>query len=206
MTGARNGHHLKSIFSGRVRPAAAISALVLGGGMALSVAPAQAGTTPASPHGVRPLASGNIFNVASGKCLGTNAGHNNTYTVLWTCNGTRNQAWTALSGSPYGKYNMIKNENGDCLGLSGAHVAQGTSIVAATCNPNAKNQYWWHLYESVGGLLVLCNLLQPCQQESSAGRVAGVADGGVSNGAKVVLWDNDGHQDQDWDCASACLP
>jgi hypothetical protein len=198
---------MKTIFGTRLRlaAAAAVSGLALIGAFAFGAPSARATTGPASPSGVQPMAAGNIFNSASGKCLGTSAGHNNTYTVLWTCNGSRNQSWAAGPASPYnGAYVMIKNENGDCLGLSGGQVAQGTPVMAWQCQPGAKNQYWFYMWElGPGGvnLDVLCNLLQPCTHLNT-GRVAGVAGGGVSNGARIVLWDNDGHQDQDWYCAT----
>ena len=126
---------------------------------------------------------------------------------IWTCNGTRNQSWTVGAASPYnGVYHQIKNKNGDCLGLNGGRVGQGTPVVAWTCQSTAKNQYWFHFYDTAVSQYVLCNLLQPCTPETKTGRVAGVAGGAVSNGARVVLWDNNGDQNQDWYCASACTP
>jgi hypothetical protein len=214
---------MKSIFRRKVWLATAVpglamvAALAFGGAQALAAAPGPApvlaAAGPASTHDVHPMADyGNIVNLAastsSNMCLGTHSGHNDTYTVIWPCNGSRNQSWTAGPGITYdgGEYVMIKNENGDCLGLQGGHVGQGTPVVAWTCNPEAKNQYWFHMFQLGKGnpgqdMWVLCNLLQPCAGLGS-GRVAGVSAGSVAEGARVVLWDNNGDLNQIWYCST----
>lgn len=114
---------------------AAASSLALLGALSSSVATASAAAGTAASQAARPmLAYSNIFNTASGKCLGTSGGHNNTYTVLWTCNGRYNQSWADGATSPYnGAYHQLVNRNGDCLGLSGGHTSSGTAVVAWRC-------------------------------------------------------------------------
>jgi hypothetical protein len=203
-----------TMFRTRVRLAAAVSGLALigalafSGAQALGATPARAAAGPATSHAVHPLVNyGFIQNdAATDKCLGTNGGRNNTYAVIWTCqSGAKNQNWTTGPISPVNDYyTMIKNENGDCLGLSGGQSSEGTAVVAWTCQPGSENQYWWHVYDRAVSQFVLCNLTQPCTNYSATGRVAGVAGGGIANGARVVLWDNNGAENQGWYCDSAC--
>ena len=104
------------------RVPAVAAALVLGAGLLMTAAPAQAAT-------------GTITGLA-GKCVDVAAANSADGTVvqLYDCNGTGAQSWTRSS-------NGTLTALGKCLDVSAGSVANGARIQLWTCNGSAAQQW-----------------------------------------------------------------
>ena len=104
------------------RVAAVAAALVLGAGLLMTAAPAQAAT-------------GTITGLA-GKCADVAAANSADGTVvqLYDCNGTGAQSWTRST-------NGTLTALGKCLDVSGGSTANGARVQLWTCNGSAAQQW-----------------------------------------------------------------
>lgn len=179
-----------------IRMVSAAPLLALAGALATGSATAFATAVPSAQHNVPASATyGDIYNTASGKCLGIAGGRDDAPAVLWTCNGHPDQLWTRGYVDPENRnYSQIVNRDGMCLGVAGGSTQNGARIVGWNCqNPEPNNQFWF--YDTIdlgypGNGPVLVNLATPVNAQGFGGKVTGVSGGSTSNGAPIVLWAN----------------
>jgi hypothetical protein len=172
-----------------VVPALAASAFLAASVMPAQAAPARVAAAsqqnaPGTRDGAPPSGrTGPIVNYATGYCLGTQGGHNNTDVVVWTCNNSKNQTWTEQHTAQIPQ--PIKNGNGDCLGVAGGSTSEGAHVVAWTCQSGALNQLW------TTGTGNECNINNDHYwtiQNYETGLVLGVSGASTKEGADVVMW------------------
>jgi hypothetical protein len=203
-TGVRAGAtHLRLAFGGLVVAAGLLAATVSPASAAVGsdpvnrAVPAVAGLPAIRVVPAGPAAAAATFRLenlnaaASNRCLGiagTDAG-------IYTCTNNPDQTWHwgAVNG---GQYNQLINGNGKCLGVGGGSQARGARIGAFNCQGTGHpDQYWTFIQSEATNCYYLFNY---GGLEGGVAWVAGVGGSSTANGAPVVLWDQELHEDQYW--------
>jgi ricin-type beta-trefoil lectin protein len=137
-------------------------------------------------------------NRATGFCLGVKAGTmtDGTRIIVWTCNNTTDQTWTAdpLNADGTGPFRLRNGSNRNmCLSVSNNSTANGAPLVIWGCKAfNNADQLW--TFEN--GQLPDCTIFR----NVNSGRVMGVTNQNVAEGTPVIQWSYLVHGDQEW-CA-----
>ncbi|MET8144271.1 lectin [Sphaerisporangium sp. NPDC005288] len=118
--------------------------------------------------------------VGSGRCLNVNGGSqtNGTAAVLYDCNGSAAQQWTATSATELRVY------GNKCLDVNGGSTANGSAVIIWDCN--GQNNQKWRL-NSDGSITAV-----------GANKCLDVNGGGTANGTKVQIWTCNGQNNQKW--------
>ncbi len=183
----------------RLLALAAVPAMVAGAFLAGS-APAQGAVRPdaVSAHGLAGSASaraavqsdasddglGNYESTAY--CLGVSGDKNDEPSVLWKCNGHKDQQWqwegTGISYDGYTFMNLVNN-NGSCLAVAGGVYTEGTDLYGWTCKGTADQD--WAPYASCGDFFALLNYNAYVHGYTY---VAGVSGGDIADGTSIILF------------------
>ena len=130
----------------------------------------------------------NIYNYnAFGKCIGI--AHGTAGDFYCTTNPDQTWHWGAANSTGWKE---LVNGNGQCLAVAGGSTSAGASIIGYSCIKTA-DQYW-----ALGsGFTQLFNY-KGTFDTNGTGWVVGVAGGSTSNGQRLVLWWEDGTDNQLW--------
>ncbi|MEU5436010.1 RICIN domain-containing protein [Streptomyces sp. NPDC020719] len=118
--------------------------------------------------------------------------------ILWTCNHNPDQQWRVADykGSDGGgDYYEIKNGYGQCLGTWEGATDNGTRISGWDCNGNADQQ--WYI-DRVSSDPRYSSIRSHAAYKNNSNKCIGALNGAVDSGTPVILWDCNGHSDQNW--------
>jgi poly(3-hydroxybutyrate) depolymerase len=127
-----------------------------------------------------PGPSGEVANVAAGKCLDVAgvAQDNGTAVQLWECHGGANQQWTASDTGELRVY------GGKCLDAEGYGTEPGTRVHIWDCHGETNQQWTVNADGSITGV--------------QSGLCLDAEDSGTADGTRVVLWTCNGGANQQW--------
>jgi hypothetical protein len=118
-----------------------------------------------------------IYNYGSNLCLGVVASSHNA--GQYNCTGNADQQWTVINeGAMY----EIKNENGDCLYVSGNSQQNGAQLKASSSDCTGTWQLGQWTYPGASGAWTLNAYY------TNSPLVAGINAGSLKSGAEAVLW------------------
>jgi hypothetical protein len=133
-----------------------------------------------------------LVNVNSGKCLGISAAGQaqGTFAVQWTCQGGLGSdqhmfIQQVASGSPW--HTIRPQHTNQCLAVSAASTAAGTSLIQWRCAGGTEQQFAFQ--ETPTGVEILIR--------HSDQRVA-VSAGHTGNGGRIVQWPANSGNEQRW--------
>ncbi|GAA1870012.1 beta-L-arabinofuranosidase domain-containing protein [Myceligenerans crystallogenes] len=135
-----------------------------------------------------PAGTRRIQNVHSGLVLGVTgmSTADGALAIQWGDTGTADHLWTAVTGS--GGYLRLRNQHsGKVLAAESGGTANGTRAVQVT-DTGATSQQWRLRYAG----------RDTFRLQSAGGRVLGVRDMSTTQGAQVLLWDDNGTDDHLW--------
>jgi subtilase family serine protease len=95
------------------------------------------------------------------------------------------------TGTPSGtkRYRVVNANSGKCVDASASGTANGTVVQQYTCN--STNAQAWDFTPTTGGYYRVAT-------SNASGQVWDVTGASTSDGAKVVLWSNNGGTNQQW--------
>jgi len=138
---------------------------------------------------------------AVGKCIGIDG---SGLAGDWTCTTNADQTWhwgtdPILPNTNWDQLINGQSVNGQpvCLGVQGGSDAMGARIVAWPCLGTGHPDQYWNLGQSNFGGFNILNY-QALFDPNTPASLIGVAGGSTANGAPIILWSNDGTQNQFW--------
>ncbi|MCC2273942.1 RICIN domain-containing protein [Streptomyces sp. ET3-23] len=158
-------------------------------GLMLAVAGVVSAPTASAATGVE------IRNKHSGWCLGIQGGSKDwgAMAIQWDCNGNDDQKWRyeALGNGYYRLHNVGSNL---CLGIRGGSWDRGADVIQWECNGNG-DQMW---YMPDGGAYYP---MMSANNRANGGAIdlcMSIGGGRTDWGAKAIVWDCNGADDQTW--------
>jgi hypothetical protein len=120
------------------------------------------------------------------RCLGIADGNAGIY----NCTYVRDQAWNVIGTltENHITWAQLQNSKGQCLGVAGGRVHEGTRIVGEACNSANQSQYWNNTR-----LNAVCGSGFTPVINYASGYVMGVRANETGNGSPVVIWPYQGH-------------
>ncbi|WP_211253425.1 ricin-type beta-trefoil lectin domain protein [Glycomyces tenuis] len=127
-----------------------------------------------------PGPSGEVANVAAGKCLDVSGASqsNGAAVQLWDCHGRANQQWASTDAGELRVY------GGKCLDAEGYGTDPGTRVHIWDCHGGANQQWRVNADGSITGV--------------QSGLCLDADGAGTANGTQVILWTCHGGSNQQW--------